>query len=100
MGFEIGLKWRFFDPPHLQMTFGLTLSQLQAGKRPPSPFKVEVKTVPVTAPIKALQESYEDRPIVPYPNKVVKRGDKGINVERIQRAVGAKPDGIFGGVTE
>ncbi|MFP3666543.1 D-alanyl-D-alanine carboxypeptidase family protein [Priestia sp. SIMBA_032] len=101
MGFEIGLKWRFVDPPHLQMTFGLTLSQLQAGKRPPTSAKVEVK--PVSNVVKALQESYEDRPIVPYPNKVIKLGARGKDVERIQRAVGLtekQVDGIFGKQTE
>ena len=80
------------------MTFGLTLSQLKAGKRPPTAAKVEVK--PVSNVVKAPQESYDDRPIVPYPNKLIKKGSKGIDVERIQRAVGAKPDGVFGADTE
>jgi peptidoglycan L-alanyl-D-glutamate endopeptidase CwlK len=101
MGFEAGLRWSFYDPPHLQMTFGLTLKQLQAGKRPPASPKVEVK--PVQNVSKAPEESYEDRPIVPYPNKVIKLGAKGIDVERIQRAVGLtekQVDGIFGKQTE
>ncbi|MCM3792515.1 D-alanyl-D-alanine carboxypeptidase family protein [Priestia megaterium] len=101
MGFEIGLKWRFYDPPHLQMTFGLTLSQLQAAKRPPSAPKVEIK--PVKNVITAPQESYEDRPIVPYPNKLIKKGSEGTDVMRIQRAIGLpekQVDGIFGSVTE
>ncbi|GAA0449393.1 MAG: M15 family metallopeptidase [Bacillota bacterium] len=35
LGFEWGGDWSSFkDYPHLQMTGGLTLSQLQAGKRP------------------------------------------------------------------
>lgn len=35
LGFEWGGDWRgFVDYPHLQMTGGLTLSQLQAGRRP------------------------------------------------------------------
>ncbi|MBO0999558.1 peptidoglycan-binding protein [Bacillus sp. SD075] len=34
--------------------------------------------------------------IVKYPGKVIKVGSKGKDVERIQRAVGVKPDGIFG----
>lgn len=44
---------------------------------------------------------------VPYPNKVIKRGDRGKNVERIQRALNnalsrevVKVDGIFGAKTE
>jgi len=98
MGFEAGLRWAFYDPPHLQMTFGLTLKQLRAGKRPPASPKVEV--TPAQNVSKVPEESYEDRPIVPYPNKVIKLGAKGIDVERIQRAVGTNPDGIFGKVTE
>lgn len=35
LGFEWGGDWRgFVDYPHLQMTGGLTLAQLQAGRRP------------------------------------------------------------------
>ncbi|MGG0308476.1 peptidoglycan-binding protein [Priestia megaterium] len=34
LGFESGIHWKFYDAPHLQMTFGLTLKQLQAGLRP------------------------------------------------------------------
>lgn len=35
LGFEWGGDWTSFkDYPHLQMTFGLTTAQLQAGKRP------------------------------------------------------------------
>ncbi|WP_182004777.1 peptidoglycan-binding protein [Priestia aryabhattai] len=34
LGFESGIHWKFYDAPHLQMTFGLTLAQLKAGKRP------------------------------------------------------------------
>ncbi|WP_316568692.1 M15 family metallopeptidase [Neobacillus sp. YIM B06451] len=35
MGFEWGGDWeRFKDYPHLQMTFGLSISELQRGKRP------------------------------------------------------------------
>lgn len=44
LGFESGIHWKFYDAPHLQMTFGLTLKQLQAGLRPagsatPTPVK-------------------------------------------------------------
>ncbi|ALC82162.1 hypothetical protein AM592_11625 [Bacillus gobiensis] len=38
--------------------------------------------------------------IVPYPGKLIRRGARGKNVERIQRAVGVQPDGIFGPQTE
>lgn len=36
LGFEWGGDWeRFKDYPHLQMTFGLSINDLQRGKRPP-----------------------------------------------------------------
>jgi peptidoglycan L-alanyl-D-glutamate endopeptidase CwlK len=36
LGFEWGGDWQgFVDMPHLQMTFGLTIASLKAGKRPP-----------------------------------------------------------------
>ena len=38
--------------------------------------------------------------IVPYPGVIIKRGSRGKDVERIQRAVGVTPDGIFGPKTE
>lgn len=38
--------------------------------------------------------------IVPYPGKIIKVGSKGKDVERIQRAVGVAPDGIFGNATK
>ena len=34
LGFEWGGRWKFVDNPHLQMTGGLSIKQLQAGKRP------------------------------------------------------------------
>ena len=34
--------------------------------------------------------------IVPYPGQLIKQGSRGKDVERIQRAVGVNPDGIFG----
>ncbi|SDC81101.1 N-acetylmuramoyl-L-alanine amidase [Terribacillus halophilus] len=38
--------------------------------------------------------------IVPYPGKLIKKGSKGKDVERIQRAVNVTADGIFGSGTE
>ncbi|MGF9946090.1 D-alanyl-D-alanine carboxypeptidase family protein [Priestia megaterium] len=103
LGFEAGLHWKsFIDPPHLEMTFGLTLKQLQAGKRPASTIKAPAKSVENVTKKETVGND-EDRPIVPYPNKVIKLGAKGIDVERIQRAAGLKDkqvDGIFGKQTE
>lgn len=63
MGFESGARWKFFDAPHLQMTFGLTLKQLQAGKRPagsatPTPSKKSnlLENGASGSAVKALQE--------------------------------------------
>jgi len=41
-----------------------------------------------------------EKAIVPYPGKLIKKGSKGKDVERIQRAVKVKADGIFGPNTE
>lgn len=38
--------------------------------------------------------------IVPYPGHLIRRGSRGKDVKRIQRAVGVKVDGIFGSGTE
>ncbi|MFB1098185.1 N-acetylmuramoyl-L-alanine amidase [Terribacillus sp. JSM ZJ617] len=38
--------------------------------------------------------------VVPYPGKLIRKGSKGKDVERIQRAVNVKVDGIFGSGTE
>lgn len=35
LGLEWGGRWRFPDRPHFQYTFGLTIKDLKAGKRPP-----------------------------------------------------------------
>jgi peptidoglycan LD-endopeptidase CwlK len=46
LGLEWGGEWRKFpDYPHFQLTFGLTLADLRAGKQPPQPKpKAEVLT--------------------------------------------------------
>lgn len=38
--------------------------------------------------------------IVPYPGKIIRKGSRGKDVERVQRAVNVKADGIFGSGTE
>ncbi|MBD1381077.1 N-acetylmuramoyl-L-alanine amidase [Metabacillus arenae] len=42
----------------------------------------------------------QSKAIVPYPGQLIRLGFRGKNVERIQRAVGVTPDGIFGPKTE
>ncbi len=54
--------------------------------------KTQIKPV---APTSAKQKD-----VVPYPGHVIKEGSRGKDVERIQRAVGVTPDGIFGPKTK
>ncbi|MBD1379240.1 peptidoglycan recognition protein family protein [Metabacillus arenae] len=50
-------------------------------------------------PTKSSQPS-NGSAIVPYPGHLIKRGSRGKDVERVQRAVGVNPDGVFGKLTE
>ncbi|AXN39869.1 M15 family metallopeptidase [Peribacillus butanolivorans] len=105
IGFEWGGEWKtFIDYPHLQMTFGLSIKDLQAGKRP-----VIKEETPEPAKEGAVKESVTPKPTptkvvtVPFPGKPVKLRSEGKNVERVQRAVGIaekKVDGIYGKDTE
>lgn len=102
LGFEWGGEWKsFVDYPHLQMTFGLSIKDLQAGKRPaegPKKESVSKPTVakPAAKPVVKPATPKAPASIVKYPGKVIAIGSKGKDVERIQRAVGVKPDGIYG----
>lgn len=105
LGKALGLVWggdwkSLVDKPHYEYTFGLTVKELQAGKKPPKGV-VPDKGV-VTSPSKpvASKPSTGGGSIVPYPGKLVKTSSKGKDVERIQRAVGVEPDGIYGPATE
>ncbi|MFS0904116.1 D-alanyl-D-alanine carboxypeptidase family protein [Priestia aryabhattai] len=98
LGFSWGGDWKgkLKDKPHYEFTFGLTLKQLQAGKRPPSSSTQK----PVSSPSKPVTSApVADKPIVPYPNKVLEIGSKGKDVERVQRAAGMPEsliDGVYG----
>lgn len=107
IGQDMGLTWggdwdgdgrsddeTFLDYPHFQFTFGLTLSQLRAGKKPPSSVNVVDSSPNKPAVTKPVTYS----PIVPYPG-LLKLGSKGINVKRVQRAAGMPEslvDGVYG----
>ncbi|MCY8232344.1 peptidoglycan-binding protein [Priestia endophytica] len=89
LGLEWGGAWRSFkDLPHFQYTFGLTLSQLQAGRKPPSGGAVA--------------------PSQPLPKNYLERGDSGTLVKGLQgklQAVGFSVgsggvDGDYGVGTE
>ncbi|PEF53280.1 MULTISPECIES: N-acetylmuramoyl-L-alanine amidase [Bacillus cereus group] len=47
-----------------------------------------------------LEEYMRSPPIRPYPGKPIKRGDRGRNIEAIQRTLRVSVDGIFGKETE
>ncbi|MGL5676857.1 MAG: M15 family metallopeptidase [Cellulosilyticaceae bacterium] len=47
-GFEWGGDWKDFkDTPHLQMTFGLSIADLKAGKKPPAVSQKKTYTVTI-----------------------------------------------------
>jgi peptidoglycan L-alanyl-D-glutamate endopeptidase CwlK len=97
LGFEWGGEWKdFVDYPHLQMTFGLSIKDLQAGKRPAEGPKKET----VVKPTPAKPAAQPQASIVKYPGKVLKVGSpRSRDVERIQRAVGLpekQVDGYYG----
>jgi peptidoglycan LD-endopeptidase CwlK len=88
LGFEWGGDWKgAWDKPHLQYRY----------KGYGTDKNLEVKQVSVKSQSKQITDNDV---IVPYPNKPLKLGSKGKDVERIQRALGLKVDGIFGKETE
>jgi GH25 family lysozyme M1 (1,4-beta-N-acetylmuramidase) len=59
----------------------------------------EVKpTQTVSKPKTVIKQSVSS--VVPYPGHSIKEGSRGKDVERIQRAIGVNPDGIFGTKTK
>jgi len=100
LGLEWGGDWRKFpDYPHFQLTFGLSLADLRAGKQPPQ------STQP-TQQQKPTQKSQPTQPKYPLPNGILKRGSRGEAVKQLQRALNAarfkcgQVDGIYGPKTE
>lgn len=61
LGFEWGGDWKDFkDYPHLQMTFGLSISDLLAGKRPPKGQGVQAASIKSEKPVnKSVDNSVE-----------------------------------------
>jgi peptidoglycan hydrolase-like protein with peptidoglycan-binding domain len=88
-GFKWGGDWKSFkDNPHFELYDAVN------GEKAPTP-----KPEPVPVPKPVVKETTKvDKPIVPY-RGLLKKGSKGKNVERVQRAVGVKPDGDFGDKT-
>ena len=85
LGFTWGGDWKtLVDKPHLQydkIGYGQDVEKTESGT------------------IKKLDPALSAA-IVPYPGKPLKRGSKGKDVERIQRALKITVDGIFGPQTE
>lgn len=118
LGFAWGGDWTggFKDYPHLEMMGGLSIRELQAGRRPTLKSKVASKTE--TQPVKKQEatkapnkvevkkEVKKETSSVPYPNKLFKVQSplmSGKDVERIQRAVGMPEknvDGKYGNDTK
>lgn len=116
IGKDLGCLWggdwkSFKDYPHLEMMGGLSIGQLQAGKKPILVSKVKnpvVTTVKKEEFVKVPNkvEDKKESTSVPYPNKLFKVQSPlitGKDVERIQRAVGMtekKVDGKYGNDTK
>ncbi len=92
LGFEAGLDWTsFVDAPHLQMTGGLSLSDLQAGKRPNLSMKdgssVPKPSKPTTS--KPSSTKWRNRNFK-WTGQVLKQGDKGRAVKDMQKLLAKK----------
>ncbi|RYI32031.1 M15 family peptidase [Bacillus infantis] len=84
MGQQIGLEWggawtSFLDMPHFQYTFGLSLSQLRSGKKPPN-VKVEEKSV---------------KSVSPTPNKPKEEDELGLVDARVKATPAADRIGVL-----
>jgi peptidoglycan LD-endopeptidase CwlK len=88
IGKSLGLEWggdwtKFKDYPHFQYTFGLSLADLRAGKKPPQ------------SPVKQVGAV----------KNFMEQGDKGSNVEQVQQKLiqlgylNGNADGDFGPLT-
>jgi peptidoglycan LD-endopeptidase CwlK len=68
LGLEWGGEWRDFpDYPHFQLTFGLSLADLRAGKRPPQPqAKPAQPKEPITKGAPKLEAKQPNRPKSAY----------------------------------
>lgn len=105
LGFKWGGDWTSFkDNPHLEMMGGLTIKDLQNGKRPTLKSKVKavpaaVKEVKKETVKPAVKIKVSSKPIVKYPGILLKEGAKGMNrvdIERIQRACGMTEKSVSG----
>lgn len=95
LGFEWGGDWTSFkDYPHIQMTGGLSLSQLQAGKKPN--LKYKGKTIKYKP---KKQKKKWNNVGKKWTGQTLVKNDKGGAVKQLQKLVGVKADGYFGADT-
>ncbi len=85
LGFEWGGDWTgFVDYPHLQMTGGLNLSQLQAGKKPNLVSKVgDAPSKPSTSKPKPTEQKWTTKN-GKWTGQVLEKGDCGPAVKDLQ----------------
>ncbi len=90
----------FVDRPHLEMMFGLSISDLRVGKKPPT--TAQPSTQPATKP---TTQTPANKPTFKLPDSILKQGDKGANVVLLQKALNffgyncGQADGDFGPAT-
>ena len=107
IGKELGFKWggdwtSFKDYPHLEMMGGLSMKDLQNGRKPV--LKSKVNNTVEKEEVEKPKEPVKPKPkppvaIPPYPNKVFKVKSPlmtGKDVERLQRALGMKEKDVDG----
>jgi peptidoglycan L-alanyl-D-glutamate endopeptidase CwlK len=109
LGFAWGGDWKTFkDYSHFEMTFGLSIADLKAGKKPPTQLAQPTKPQQPqpTQVAKPQQTAKPAQPKYPLPNGILKRGDRGESVKQLQRALNAagfkcgEVDGDYGPKTE
>src|SRR5699024_4287317 len=98
-GFEWGGDWQsIVDRPHIQMTGGLSLAQLQAGKKPN--LKYKGKTIDYTPSSGGSSGGSSYTSVASkWTGQNLKKWHKGGAVKQLQKLVGVKADGYFGADT-
>src|SRR5699024_8525978 len=85
LGFDWGGDWTSFkDYPHLQMSGGLSLSDLQAGKKPNLKSKVNSKLIKPSKPSTHSTSSKWAKKTGNGPRQTLKQGDSGKPVKQMQ----------------
>src|SRR5699024_5697446 len=99
LGFEWGGRWKsIVDRPHIQMTGGLSLAQLQAGKKPN--LKYKGKTIDYTPSSGGSSGGSSYTSVASkWTGQNLKKWHKGGAVKQLQKLVGVKADGYFGADT-